>query len=398
MLSLPNYEDSTDPKPRILLGSIAPAVVLIFLLLDISLRFLPPKLIAFRGWEAMGLFATGVGPFAPNAFYENARSYGDLANLANLPHQRQYREEEFTTDAAGYRNQRSPVIPFAGILLVGNSFTAGAGVSDAETLSEQLHDISGCAVYNGGRSSKFLELFQYLKMDRGLVVYQQLGRDPLPERDPLLPVAHRPTHELVQRAVGNDRVEALRPLYIKLETYWTYSPLAILSGRAFKTLLNDVILPNPYRSAAVEGKLRNGRETLFLTSEVTDYDLERSTNPEAFVQLKLQLQKKRIGLLVLLVPSKYDTYHDLLSSPSPRTEPTPFLDTVEQRLLAADVPVINLRSQFRKQAEALLERDQYLFWLDDTHWNAEGIREAAVAIKGSAIFSTVRADRGCGGS
>jgi SGNH hydrolase-like domain, acetyltransferase AlgX len=376
-------EYSTDSKPRILLGRIAPAVVLFFLLLDISLRFLPPALISFRAWEAMRASSTAEGPFIPNAFYSNMRSYGDLANLANLPHQRQYREEEFTTDAAGYRNRHEPAIPFSGILLVGSSFTAGAGVSDAQTLSEQLHDISGCAVYNGGESSNFLGLLQYLKMDHGFVVFQQLGRDPLPEGDPLLPVApeHRWEQQLVQRAFGSERARDLN----RLRKRTAYSPLAILSGRAVKILQNDVILPNPYRSAAVEGKLRNGREILFLSSEVNDDEMTRRTDPEAFVQLKLQLQKKGIGLLVLLVPDKYDTYRDLLSSPTPWTERAPFLDVVEQRLVAANVPVINLRPQFRKQAEALLDRDEYLFWLDDTHWNAEGIREAAEAIDGSRI-------------
>jgi hypothetical protein len=381
-------EYPNNSKPRILLGRIAPAVVLLFLLLDISLRFLPPTLISFRAWEAMRATSTAGGPFIPNTFYSNMRSYGDLSNLANLPHQRQYREEEFTSDAAGYRNRHEPAIPFSGILLVGSSFTAGAGVSDAQTLSEQLHDISGCAVYNGGEFSNLLGLFQYLKMDHGLVIFQQLERDPLPERDSLLPVGaeHHGKQRIGRRALGRDWIEALNQLN-QLRKRTAYSPLAILSGRGIKILQNDVILPNPYRSAAVEGKLRNGREILFLPSEMKDDELTRRTDPEAFVKLKSQLQRKGIELLILLVPDKYDTYHDLLSSASPGTERTPFLDVVEQRLVAANVPVINLRPQFRKQAEALLDRDEYLYWLDDTHWNAEGIREAAEAIQGSKIVS-----------
>lgn len=383
-MSLPTSEYSTDSKPRILLGRIAPAVVLIFLLLDISLRFLPPALISFRGWEAMRSSSAGEGPFIPNAFYHNTRSYGDLANLANLPHQRQYRGEEFTTDAAGYRNRHEPAIPFSGILLVGSSFTAGAGVSDTQTLSEQLHDITGCAVYNGGETSNFPGLLQHLKMDRGLVIVQVLGRDPLPQGDELLVAPEQPRmQQLVHRILGSAEADE----FYRLRKRAVYSPLAILSGRAIKILQNDVIFPNPYRSAAVEGKLRNGSEILFLSSEVSDYEVQRRTDPEAFVKLKLELQKKGVGLLVLLVPDKYDTYHDLLSSPPPRMEGRPFLDVVEQRLVAAQVPVINLRQQFRKQAEALLDHDEYLFWLDDTHWNAAGIRVAAEAIKGSTIVS-----------
>jgi hypothetical protein len=49
--------------------------------------------------------------------------------------------------------------------------------------------------------------------------------------------------------------------------------------------------------------------------------------------------------------------------------------------------VLNLTPEFRKQAEALLARGEYLYWLDDTHWNAEGIRVAAQEIaKSKAVF------------
>ena len=167
----------------------------------------------------------------------------------------------------------------------------------------------------------------------------------------------------------------------------SYSPLKILFGRAVKLLQNDKILPNPYRSAVVAAKLRNGREILFLSSEVKNYEMDRPTDPEFFIQLKIQLQEKGIGLLVLLVPDKYVVYHDLLLPASPQTERRPFLDVVEQRLAAANVPVLNLTPDFRKQAEALLARGEYLYWLDDTHWNAEGIHEAAQAITNSKAVS-----------
>jgi len=35
---------------------------------------------------------------------------------------------------------------------------------------------------------------------------------------------------------------------------------------------------------------------------------------------------------------------------------------------------------FRKRAAELLPGDDYLYWLDDSHWNARGIHEAAEAI------------------
>jgi hypothetical protein len=364
-------------------------VVLICLLLDISLRFLlPPRLITFRAWESVMLFATRNGPFIPNTVYSNARSSGDLANLATLPYLRQYREEVFRTDAAGYRNRREPAKPFAGILLIGDSFTAGSGVSDEQTLSEQLNSISGLRVYNGAQAPNFWELLHYLQMNRGLVVWQQLERAPLP-LSLLSPDVREQgwKRRLVRRAIGDGGTEALRPMNKYVQSLTAYSPLQILFVRAVKFLQNDKILPNPYRSEIVAAKLRNGREILFLPTELENYERDRPTDPEFFVQLKAQLQKKGIGLLVLLVPDKYVVYRDLLLSASHRTDRRSFLDVVEQRLAAANVPVLNLTPRFRNQAEALLARDTYLYWLDDTHWNAEGIRDAAQAIAESKTVS-----------
>jgi hypothetical protein len=379
--------ESTHSPQRVLLGRIAPAVVLICLVLDISLRFLPPRLITFRAWEAVTLFATGNGPFIPNVAYRNPRSSGDLANLANLPHLRQYREESFSADAAGYRNRGETPKPFSGILLVGDSFTAGSGVSDSLTLSQQLADVSGRRVYNGAQTSNFWELLQHLQMTRGLVVWQQSERYALPtsavpEQDWKRQIAYR--------AFGDKRAETVHEMHKYAMSFESYSPLEILFSRAVKLLQNDKIFPNPYREVVEVAKLRNGQEILFLASEVKRYEKDRPTDPEFFVHLKMQLQRKGIGLLVLLVPDKYVVYHDLLLPPPPRTDRPRYLDVVEQRLAAANVPVMNLTPKFSKQAASLLPQDEYLYWMDDTHWNGEGIREAAQAITNSKAVSECR--------
>ena len=384
MVTQPMAQDSTHSQPRLLLGRIGPAVVLLCLVLDISLRLLPPRLITFRAWEAVTLFATGTGPFVPNAAYRSTRSSGDLANLANLPHQRQLREEVFSTDAAGYRNRAETAKPFTGILLLGDSFAAGSGVSDSLTLSEQLHAISGRRVYNGALTPNFWELLQSLQMTRGLVVWQQSEREGLPSST----VSEQDwKRQLARKAFGDKRAETAREIY-KYATAWeSYSPLEILCSRAVKLLQNEKIFPNPYRDWVVAARLRNGQEILFLSSEVQKYETDRRTDPEFFVQLKMQLQQKGIGLLVVLVPDKYVVYRDLTSPPPPQTERPRYLDVVEQRLAAANVPALNLTPLFRQQAASLLARDEYLYWLDDTHWNGEGIREAAQAITNSKAVS-----------
>ncbi len=383
----PVAKDATNSPPRILLGRIGPAVLLICLLLDITLRFLPPRLVSFRAWEPVTFLAPSTSPFNPNMAYSNKQSYGDLAGYANLPHLREYREEVFHTDAAGYRNRGAVVKPFQGILLTGDSFTAGSGISDEQTLSEQLQRISGIPVYNAALTPNLGGLLHDLQMTRGLVIWQVSERNPLPS-------SHFPPEPSwrtrLRRALGNERAETVFRMTNSLVIIRAYSPLQILFGRAVRLLQNDQILPNPYHGAAVSAKLRNGRETLFISTEVQNYALHRPADPEFLVQLNTQLQKQGLGLLVLLVPDKYFVYHDLLLKVPPHTEHRPFLDVVEQRLAAANVPVINLSTRFRKQAEALLDHDQYLYWMDDTHWNAAGIREAAQALADSKAVSECR--------
>jgi hypothetical protein len=383
MPTAPNAGDTTKSPQRVRLSRLAPAVVLICLSLECSLRFLPPRFFTFRAWESMILFATASGPFVSNGFYHGTHTYGDLANVANLPRLRQYHEETFTTDAEGYRNRREPGKPFAGVLLVGDSFTVGSGVSDTETLSEQLSSMSGRPVYNGGKAPSLWELLRRLQMTRGLIVWEQLERTPLPSVDSPHPSPLR----LMRTAIGEDRTEELVRMTKYASSLWSYSPLEIVFGRAVKALQDDAILPNPYRTGAVTAKLSSGREILFLPDEVKVYRLDRPSDPEFFVKLQMQLKEKGIGLLVLLVPDKYRVYHDLLLGAGDASESRPFFDLVQRRLIAANVPVVDLTPSFRAQAAVLLARDQYLYFLDDTHWNARGIREAAQAIIESTAFS-----------
>jgi SGNH hydrolase-like domain, acetyltransferase AlgX len=372
---------------RPLLVQVAASAVLICFLFDIGLRFLPPRLFTFRAWEAVTLYATVTGRFAPRVVYGNPHAYGDLANLANLPRLRQYRTEIFSTDAEGHRNRREPARPFAGILLVGDSFTAGCGVSDDQTLSEQVSRITNLPVYNGApvysgyEATTFEELLSRLDMTRGLVVWQ------LSVWAPIL-TGFVPQHSwesrLVRKALGDKDTDELVLAYKYATAFLAYSPLRIVFGRAVKLLQNDLIFPNPYRSQVIAGRLSNGKEILFLKVDAEYAQLDRPADPAFFVQLQNKLQKKGIGLLVLLVPDKYTVYGDRLSPPALMTAPRWYLDTVAEHLAAAGVPVLNLTTDFRARAAALMSQGEYLYWTDDTHWNATGIREAAQAIAESS--------------
>ena len=377
--------DAADSRQKFSLGRIVPIAILICFLLDISLRFLPPERVAFRAWEAATLFATANGPFAPGTVRHVARASGDLAAMANLPRFRQFREETFTTDAAGYRNRGEVVKPFTGILLTGDSFAAGSGVSDGQTLSEQLADFSGRRVYNGSETHSLEELLSGLEMTRGLVIWQQSERE-VP--DVTLDIPGQSWGRIAARnVVGEQVAEGIRQSIVYGRSLAAFSPVQILLSRVWKRFQDDRVFPNPYRTGAVVARLKNGRQMLFLPEELRNYEAARPADPRTFVEIRKRLTEKGLGLLVVLVPDKYVVYRNLLVPAPEMPERQLFLSLLEQRLVAAKVPVLNMTPLLRRRAEALLPRDEYLYWRDDTHWNAAGIRETAEAIAATNAVS-----------
>jgi hypothetical protein len=271
-------------------------------------------------------------------------------------------------------------------LLVGDSFAAGSGVSDEQSLGQELARISRLPVYNAAPNN--ITAPDDLRMDCGLVIWLESERAPLPS-PLLLSTFGKPPDigwkgRVIRGFIGDRGRERTRSLLNYLEPWWSYSPMQIWSARALKLIQNDKFFPNTYRRLVESRTLPNGKEMLFLPDEIQHYNQDRSTDPSFFVELQSRLKEKGIGLLVVLVPDKYVVYHDLLS-PTSKTR-RPFTDVVAERLSAANVPVVNLTEPFRAEAPVLLAHDSYLYWLDDTHWNATGIHDAAIEIVKSDTF------------
>jgi hypothetical protein len=60
---------------------------------------------------------------------------------------------------------------------------------------------------------------------------------------------------------------------------------------------------------------------------------------------------------------------------------TATLDELEEGLRQLGVRVVNLAGIFRERAATDFENGEYLYWRDDTHWNARGVRLAAERIR-----------------
>jgi SGNH hydrolase-like domain, acetyltransferase AlgX len=375
-------------KPSWRLGFLLPGLLLLTLVADVALRLLPVDRLAFRPWEAVRRFRPADEAFEPNRRLSMARSYGVLAAAGNLPALRQYRPETFTTDAHGYRNPPAAGAGAGGrapeALLVGSSMATGVGNSDADILSVQLAALTGRPVYNASLTFDLHSLERTRAVARrvglraGVVIFEYLEAYDLPQtRHDGVP---EPCFRLLAAAGRRD----LDPLCTTAYGLARVSPLRIFAERAYRTLQNDVVLPNIHARTVAQRRLRDGAPMLFPVGDVRRFSEAPDVAPAAdyLAWLAAELARDDLDLLVVLLPTAYTVHRPLLAPPEPPAPAAPpYLARLEARLRAAGVPVVNLTGPLTTQAARALERGAYLYWRDDHHWNARGIAVAAGEIR-----------------
>jgi len=368
------------------LRSLIPALLLVTLIVDLALRSIPYDRVSYHAWEAATLYATAEGSFAPNFRYDSDRSYGDLSNLGNRPRFRQYYREVFTTDEFGFRNSPSrgtDEMPAA--IVIGDSFAVGASNSDEDTLSAQLTSrLSNRWVYNGGSAqaqwNMTKELIERLHMRGGLVIWEVSERVGLPV-SVRAETSDNPAVALMTAPPTGERRRILQRLNVWTDSFLAYSPLKIFLSSGYRKMENGVLFPNPSENLVVLGHLRNGESMLFLKSEVDNFYQPKYDSPNYLLEISALVHCTGNELFVLLVPDKYGVYYPLLrdEQQSP-PEGKSYLNQLEDDLHGLGVPVLNLMSPLKSQAAEGLQRREYNYRLDDTHWNRAGIQTAATEV------------------
>jgi hypothetical protein len=353
---------------------------------DVALRFVPLEMFAFRPNEALQrLHSMPEGPFEPNREYHNARSYGDLAALGNLPRRRVYRRVDFSTDAFGFHNPEptAGLVP-AGILL-GDSFAIGAEVPEEKTLSAQLGGVFSGPIYNVGGYLPFdlgriRKLASRLQLRRGVLIYeflevhaQELPPTTVPER-----LSWR--RKLGLRWLGPKGWYLVTGFISTLD----HSRLRLLAEKFERAMQNDVVLPNGFASNVSQERLRNGDWTLFLSSRiepVSSWNATAARWVDFFCWVSREVSRDGLELVVLLVPNKSTVYGPLLESPRMPTQREGVLGELERRLRERGIWVVNVFPTFQAAATEMAEHHQYIYWQDDIHWNECGVSLAAAEIR-----------------
>ncbi|MBI3698336.1 MAG: hypothetical protein HY238_26300, partial [Acidobacteria bacterium] len=122
-----------------------------------------------RWWPPMPLV-----PRYPANVRQLGKTFGDLAAVSANTAAREYREEQFVTDAYGFRNEETRELD---AILLGDSFGLGDGTTQPKTWGTLLGSQYGWRVYNlsmvGGPWTGYIDLAieaGHLRIERGRTV------------------------------------------------------------------------------------------------------------------------------------------------------------------------------------------------------------------------------------
>ena len=311
--------------------------------------------------------------------------YGDLAAMTGDPAYREPRKIEFRTDVLGFRNDTVPAQ--VDVILLGDSFAAGAGVTQRETVAHILAARHGLSVYNLSYPGGPYE--QYLNFS---IEAPKLN---------LLPGA-----ELIWTLyTGNDLEDAGGEIWeidrlpwrrgfsaalVKYRTFRDRSPLRQI-WNALRSRWGGISKDVFIRS------LPDGRPVLFYGpqeawGERARLDVERHYNfPKlltTFRAMKKTAEKMGVRIAIVILPTKGEVYWEVLNpqSSGKGVRRSGFEEAVlsacEQVALACWSSKPYLHEESRRIFAASRE---LLWWRDDTHINNRG-HQALASFIGQEIL------------
>lgn len=280
----------------------------------------------------------------------------------------QPREVLFQTDASGYRNRSR----YSGqnFVVVGDSFVAGTGTTQQDILTEQLRSRYGIDAYNLGfpggieSYSKHLRAFERRTGEEPQVILVVFEGNDFPLEQP-------------PNAVNNLKEYAERAYKVFRDT-----PLYRFMFSATRRIIYRHITGKEER---VETHTINGNTVSF-------YKKHRLVSERPFIPTNSKTEEVICSLedrisFIIFVPTKYRVYYEHITDPmrqasTSKPEPLPhkqyeFLRSVGEK---CGIAVEDLTPALIAESNRLLDAQEYTYWTDDTHWNANGIAVAAKMI------------------
>lgn len=322
----------------------------------------------FRPWER--LYDADSQRFAPTR-QVTMRTIGDLGYKSWNRDLQAPRRTRFTTDRHGYRNPTESET--AEIIVMGDSFVAGAGLSDEETVSMRLSAHLGAPVYNfAGESlnapARFFRDERFARQRPKIVIWAPVARGI--KARPLFFGEDEPGDSPSLRNRLDSATDWLRA---RVETMNRDNGLVREARFGLQGMLQR-IRPNDHARTLSDGasilSLSLSEQNLLLTPEQRKID----HCIEMVAALAGILEGRGVKFIFSPIPESGTIYPELFDPAERRMLPDPsFLDRLIAGVRDRGIEVVDLRSVFSAS------RLPYLYLADDSHWNARATDLAAQA-------------------
>lgn len=316
--------------------------------------------------------------FLPNKTYQG-NYFGDLAAAIGEPQCRQYRPFYFKSDEYGFRNDADNEKSEYNLIILGDSFGFGSGMTQNETFTSLFSNLHGFKTYNLSMDGvspweEYVNLvYEYprLHLQKGATVLWLMftGNDLDEDYREEMDLAKFPKRSFLER------------IYVPYRRFKDQSPL------------RQVIQDSLPRNYVVKKSLPDGRSMLFVKLYVKNRlrdlpDIQKNLNYKLFQKTFESMVKftreHDLNLVVALIPSSEEVYQWVVEGVSvdqPVQHHVGFSTALSKMCEDSKIPYCDLFPDIKQAADQRYKVSrEVLWWLDDSHWNYEGEKIAANTI------------------
>jgi alginate O-acetyltransferase complex protein AlgJ len=335
----------------------------------VEIFILPLDFFTFRVWESVKVDT--LKDMLPGYFYPRVNMI--KAEQGDIAHHTAFAVEktvEWHTDRFGYRNRDEAKAPE--VVIVGDSNTVGAGLTQSEILSVVLGNRLSTWVYSFAPASlnTFLRDRSLVHGKPRVVIVATIEWD-VPLLRPLKPELATPSRferRFIEFRSAVKESRSLQSIAVPIDRLFKANMLHYCRA-SLRRAVNSIL---PEEGTITPQKQGVSSIRFFLGDLAV-----RDVSPDRFdTTLKIirsyndLLRKMGIRFIFLPIPNKENIYHDLIPS---KKKPV-FLTQLTKTLKEEGIETIDLQSAFD---EVYRKKGPVLYLPDDTHWSAEGVRIAA---------------------
>jgi alginate O-acetyltransferase complex protein AlgJ len=352
-----------------------PLIIAVF----IELFFLPIDFFTFRSWEALSVRrSVGIlnGPFYPDMILSKTEMGGDLASQTRCAIKR---DVIWITDQYGYRKANTTLERYP-VVIIGDSNVAGGGLTQNEMLSEVLEKRLRMGVYPIAPSilKKVFEHGLIKQVPPDIIILENIERF-------ILTSNYR-----IPKGKAFGKLTLWEEIMLNIQLNKFVQPVAITLSRIYSAnMLNYVKARiNRLTTSGIKDSDDAQCPPLFLQGAVANDDIPiEKLNAVAYDIKKVSdfFNDMGIRFIFLPIPNKENIYYKYLGTKKPV-----FLKNLIKKLQELNVEVVDTQKAFDNASE---KPSVSLYFRDDAHWNAEGVKVAAELLEDLIRKKQVYLDR-----